>query len=69
MGTCMQCKIRKYHSSIYLCSLKGEDGVYDVLRILGNEFEYAMSFAGCSSLADITSDIVRHKTHYTCPSN
>src|SRR5438034_490676 len=39
----------------------GEDGVVDVLRILREEVENAMTLCGCSTVADITRDhVARH---------
>ena len=39
---------------------QGSDGAYDVLRLLREELHLAMTFAGCSKVADITPDYVCH---------
>ena len=39
--------------------------IYDVLRLLRKELHLAMTFAGCSNVADITPDYVRHASYYT----
>ena len=36
----------------------GEDGVVDVLRILREELENAMTLCGCATAADITREYV-----------
>jgi (S)-2-hydroxy-acid oxidase len=52
---------------IWGLACKGEDGVYDVLDILKREFHSAMVFSGCSKVADITPDYVKHASYYTHP--
>jgi len=36
----------------------GQRGVADILRILAQELDTAMSLCGCPSLAEITSDLI-----------
>jgi len=43
---------------IWGLAANGEEGVKDVLKILRKEFELAMRLSGCSSIADITKDIL-----------
>ncbi|XP_078579908.1 2-Hydroxyacid oxidase 1-like [Branchiostoma floridae x Branchiostoma japonicum] len=42
----------------------GAEGVGQVLRILRDEFSLAMARAGCAKVADITSSLVVHESHY-----
>jgi 4-hydroxymandelate oxidase len=39
----------------------GEGGVRHVLDLIRNEFDVAMAIAGCRSVSEITSDLVRHR--------
>ncbi|MDF1591638.1 MAG: alpha-hydroxy-acid oxidizing protein [Desulfobacterales bacterium] len=43
---------------IWGLAVNGEKGAGEVLKILRKEFELAMRLSGCSSLADITPDIL-----------
>jgi lactate 2-monooxygenase len=44
---------------VYGLGLAGEEGVRHVLRSLLAEFDLSMALSGCSSLADVTTDILR----------
>ena len=44
---------------VYALGLGGEDGVRHVLRSLLAELDLSMALSGCSSLADVSSDILR----------
>lgn len=44
--------------TIWGLSYAGQQGVEDVINILQSELELAMALAGCSSLSDITEDII-----------
>jgi 4-hydroxymandelate oxidase len=44
--------------AIWGLAVGGEDGVRDVLRLLGDEFHMAMALAGCRSTAEITRDLI-----------
>jgi isopentenyl diphosphate isomerase/L-lactate dehydrogenase-like FMN-dependent dehydrogenase len=43
-------------------TVAGEAGVIDVLRILRDEFENAMTLAGCRSVADISRELVERRS-------
>jgi lactate 2-monooxygenase len=44
---------------VYGLGLAGEEGVRHVLRSLLAELDLSMALSGCSSLADVTTDILR----------
>ncbi|XP_060517368.1 2-Hydroxyacid oxidase 1 [Cylas formicarius] len=43
----------------------GADGVTKILGILKTEFEYALGISGCSTVADIRSNMVVHESFYS----
>jgi 4-hydroxymandelate oxidase len=47
--------------TVWGLTVGGEAGVIDVLRILREEFENAMTLAGCRTVAEITRDLVERR--------
>lgn len=43
----------------------GEEGAYNVLHILHTEFESVTTLSGCSTVKDITGDMIIRKEHYS----
>ena len=49
---------------IILKVLYVQSGAYDILRLLREELHLAITFTGCSKVADITPDYLRHASYY-----
>lgn len=43
----------------------GTEGVLKILNILRVELDYAMAMAGCSTIQDITQNMIVHKNYYS----
>lgn len=43
----------------------GESGVKHILNIIKTEFESVLALSGCSSVRDISNDMVVHEAYYS----
>lgn len=50
--------------ALYGLIVNGEDGVFQVLKILERELSVCMALCGCSSLKEITRSIVKHQSEF-----
>ena len=47
-----------YTFCLHVYLIQGEDGVYNILNIVKEEFRQTMALSGCPKLSDITKDMV-----------
>ncbi|XP_071830823.1 2-Hydroxyacid oxidase 2-like [Apostichopus japonicus] len=50
--------------ALYGLAVNGEDGVYQVLKILEKELTICMSLCGCSSLQELDRSLVKHESEF-----
>lgn len=43
----------------------GEKGAFDILRLLKKEIDHTFALTGCTTVKDVTRDMVVHESHYS----
>ncbi|KAJ8027439.1 Hydroxyacid oxidase 2 [Holothuria leucospilota] len=50
--------------ALFGLAVNGEDGIFQILKILEKELSICMALCGCSSLPEITRSIVKHESEF-----